>query len=437
MNKKSFFTILMNFTFFSLSSFANNNSELLKNSMELSRNGKWNEAIEILEKVINNHESNINEKCEAIYGISSANLKLENFDLSNKYLKKFDNECKTIKETWLINEVKKLKNEFELKDNNINEFFYDIKNDKSWEIEEPKKLGINEKGIKEHDVLCKESGADSCLVIYKGKIIFEKYYDSFSLPVYAMSSTKSITAIVLGILKDEKKFASIDEPVYKYIPEWNKQNKRKVAIKNLLTHTSGLENKLTSNHGVGSSNDKDTFVKSMELDYEPNKKFSYSNEGVQLLSPIMDKIAGEPIQDYAKKKLFDALELKKTKFHLDKYNHAWTYADLETTPREFAKLGLLMMNNGKYENKQIVSEEWIRELITPNNSLKNHGLLWWLYDKNIYGLNGYGTRGYLNTSMYIFPEKQLIVIRTQSKAKKNISKDYEPYAFWYFNRFFK
>jgi len=68
---------------------------------------------------------------------------------------------------------------------------------------------------------------------------------------------------------------------------------------------------------------------------------AYSNEGAQLLSPLLDAAAGEPIQDYA----FvgsSAAGMDHTRLHLDGKGHAWTYADAETNTRDLARLGLLI-----------------------------------------------------------------------------------------------
>ncbi|MEJ7616518.1 MAG: serine hydrolase domain-containing protein [Pyrinomonadaceae bacterium] len=57
---------------------------------------------------------------------------------------------------------------------------------------------------------------------------------------------------------------------------------------------------------------------------EPGTSWAYSNEGAQLLSPLLDKAAGEPIQDYARKRLFKPLGMQRTRLHLDEKKHAWT-----------------------------------------------------------------------------------------------------------------
>ena len=101
-----------------------------------------------------------------------------------------------------------------------------------------------------------------------------------------------------------------------------------------------------------------------------------------------------------------------TRLHLDTKNHAWTYADMETTPRDFARIGLLMLAKGVWQGKRILSEAWIERSTKPSQSLEpKYGLLWWLFDKP----EGYAALGHLDTDLFVFPDKDLIVVRMQSK----------------------
>lgn len=162
----------------------------------------------------------------------------------------------------------------------------------------------------------------------------------------------------------------------------------------------------------GNISDKNPFVIAEPLAFKPGTTWNYINEGVQLLPPILDQAAGEPIQEYARKRLFEPLGMRNTKLHLDSAGHAWTYADMETSARDFARIGMLMTNGGKWQDKRFVSQKWIDESVHPSQTFNsNYGLLWWRYEK----LNGYGAPGYLDTNLYVFPESNLIIICMQSK----------------------
>jgi hypothetical protein len=292
--------------------------------------------------------------------------------------------------------------------------------DNFWKVSSGEESGINKKFVKELEQLCKITEADSCLIIYKGKIISEYYSKNYHYPVYAMSSTKSVAGLLTGMLIDEGKIKSVKDKVYQYIPEWNSGNKKLVTIEHLLTHTAGFKRAWGKKDSVGYAMDKNTHVINFSLKYNPGTRFEYSNEAVQLLSPVLDKAAGEPIQDYARKKLFEPLGMSDTRLNVDSKGHAWTYADMITTPRDFARIGILLLNKGKWNNKQIISEKWLKESLKPSLFNKGYGYLWWLYPE----LKGFAALGYLDNNMYIFPEKELIIVRTQSPPEKNLDVNY-------------
>ena len=279
-----------------------------------------------------------------------------------------------------------------------------------WQTAAPASLGLNVAAVNNHRLLCQRSGADACLIIRRGKIVQGFYSTRYRLPMMAMSSTKSITGILVGMLIDDGKIKSIDEPVCTYISEWCAGPRSKVTLRHLLSMTSGLPRMYEE--GVASTNEKNEFVIKLPLATAPGAKWDYSNEGVQLLSPILDKAAGEAIQDYARKRLFEPLGMKETRLHLDAKQHAWTYADMETSARDFARIGMLMLNKGVWGKRQIVSRKWVEESTKPSQALKpGYGLLWWLYENP----HGFWAQGYLDTNLYVFPEQQLVIVRMQSK----------------------
>ncbi len=180
--------------------------------------------------------------------------------------------------------------------------------------------------------------------------------------------------------------------------------------------TSGLPRMRDS--GVGFVADKDAFVERLSPTVEPGTRWDYSNEGAQLLSPILDRAAGEPIQNYARTRLFEPLAMRDTRLHEDERHHAWTYADMETTPRDLAHIGLLMLHRGVWRGRRILSEAWIDASTRPSQRLHpEYGLLWWLHDDP----PGFAGHGHLDTDLHVFPALDLIVVRMQAKPLAGVA----------------
>jgi CubicO group peptidase (beta-lactamase class C family) len=179
--------------------------------------------------------------------------------------------------------------------------------------------------------------------------------------------------------------------------------------------TSGLKRRLGKEAGPDQSvgfapTDKNDFVLKLPLTYKPGERWEYSNEGVQLLSPLLDKAAGRPIQEYARDRLFKPVGMSRTRLKETAQGHAWTYADAETTLRNFARIGILMLNKGRWGDTQVVPEKWVRESTQPCPQNKSYGYLWWLLDDP----PGFATKGYKDTNCYVFPSLDLVVARMQN-----------------------
>ena len=393
---------------------------------ELNRNGQWEQAARLAQTfLISSEPKSPLERCGAYYGLAYAQSKLGRGEEARDTLAVYDKECGKLAGGGGVGEaITQLRAEMTAPPPPIAA----ATEDNFWQAVNPGSLGLNVKALELHGDLCTRTGADACLVIYKGKVVQERYYRTYQAPIMAMSSTKSVTGILVGMLIDDGKIKSIDEPVCSYIKEWCAGPKGKVTLRHLLTMTSGLPRMFSE--GVSSVGDKNPFVINLSLASAPGTKWDYSNEGVQLLSPILDKAAGEPIQEYARKRLFEPLGMRATRLHLDIEGHAWTYADMETTPRDFARLGVLMLNKGVWQGKRIVSESWVKQMTTPSQTLNpRYGMLWWLFDNP----KGYGAQGYLDTNLYVFPEKELIVVRMQAKPRAQ-QQPYEDEALTLFNQ---
>ncbi len=278
---------------------------------------------------------------------------------------------------------------------------------------------ISTEMLQRHRAICEETGADSCVISHRGRIVQEWYGPRYARPVYGMSTTKSVAGLLVGMLIGDGKIRTADQPVCEFEPTWCSGNRGLVTIRHLLAMTSGLPKR--SDSGVGVVHRKNQYVLGLTPTSEPGTTWAYSNEGVQLLSPVLSKAAGEPIQDYAKRRLFDPAGMKDTRLHV--FMEAWTYADMETTAHDLAQLGVLMLNKGRAGDRQVVPADWINASTTSSQSLQpDYGLLWWLHPE----VGAYAAHGHLDTHVHIIPRRELVVVRTQAKPVRGLHEgDYE------------
>lgn len=403
--------------------------------MELNRQGEWEQAAQLAERFLREGAGQPQpERCHARASLAFSQTMLGQKATALATLANFDKECGSLPaDNWLPGFAARIRKELALPPPSPNPMRGPrpsrIRYDEFWRTAEPAALGLDAEALRQHRALCERTGADACLVVYKGKIVQELYSARYREPLTAMSATKSVTGLLVGMLLDDGKVKSVDEPVCTYLKEWCEGRKGEVTLRHLLTMTSGLPDMRGASHGIGHVGDKNPYVIGLPLAHEPGTKWAYSNEGVQLLSPILDRAAGRPIQDYARARLFEPLGMPNTRLKTDMKGHAWTYGAMETTPRELARLGLLMLNKGLWEGRRVVSAEWVERSTTRSQGHENYGLLWWLYENP----RGYAALGYLNTNLYVFPERELVVVRMQDKPF-NQQYSYEQTALRLFRR---
>ncbi|HEX8674265.1 MAG TPA: serine hydrolase domain-containing protein, partial [Longimicrobium sp.] len=285
-----------------------------------------------------------------------------------------------------------------------------------WKVRDAAAAGLDTAALARHGELCRASGADACLVAYRGQIVQEWYGPEYRYPMPTMSSVKSWTGLLAGLLLADGKLGGLDEPVARWIPEWKAGAEAGVTLRHLLTMTSGLRRRWGRGAGdemVGATGDKNALVFSLPLDHAPGARWEYSNEGAQLLSPLLERAAGMPLQEYARRRLFAPLGMDSTSLRLDAAGHAWTYADARTTLRDFAKICQLALDGGRWNGVQVVPESWIRASVAPAPQNPEYGLLWWLGT----GPARFGTHGYLDTDCEAFPAWGLVVARMQSRPR--------------------
>jgi len=375
----------------------------------LNRTGRWAEAEEAcLQLLKQGSSSSAVERCQTRNSLVYARVRLGKLDDARAALKDFDEECGEVeKGSWLQRETSKLRQELGAVGGPDPQ-----RADDGWGVaDDPAKLGLNTAALDEHEKLCRDSGADACLVAYRGKIVQEWYGPEYREPMYTMSSMKSWTAILTGMLIADGKIGGVEDEVSKYVPQWKAGAAAGVRIEHLLNMTSGIEKGTNS---VGFASDKNAYVLGLGVTGKPGETWAYSNEGAQMLSPVLEQAAGQPLEQYAKERLFEPLKMIHTQLNLDAAGSPWTYADAKTTLRDFAKICELVRLGGEWDGKRIVSEDWLDKMLSPGEKNPTYGLLWWLMKEPL----SYDTRGHLSTDCYAMPELGLVVARMQSKEKK-------------------
>ncbi|CAF3605725.1 unnamed protein product [Adineta steineri] len=269
------------------------------------------------------------------------------------------------------------------------------------------------------------------VVLYDGKIIAERYAFNFSKnsKFLGWSMTKSIINALIGILVKDKKL-NIDNPAP--VPEWNNTNdpRHSITLKHLLTQTSGInfnedyysESDVTQM--LFSISDMTAFAASHPLKYKPGSECYYNSGTTNILSRIIRHTVGEnEYHSFPYKNLFSKLGMNDFIMEVDTSGTFVGSSYSWGTARDWARLGLLYLNNGFYNNQQILSHDWIKQSTTlaASNQYGEYGFHIWLNtgkynDSSIRKFPNVPTdmfyfSGFDGQSVFIIPSKKLVVVR--------------------------
>ena len=300
-----------------------------------------------------------------------------------------------------------------------------------WETGKPQEHGLEEKKLEElHDML-KGSETFSMLTVKDGVIVDEFYNDGYSadstFPFHSCS--KSVTGTLIGIALEQGYIDSIDDPISKYIKqaqELSDKRKGEITIRNLLTNESGLDWDEWNSYDVWnqfrSSPDWVEFILGRELVYDPGTHFTYSTGNTHLLSALLQSATGKNQLEYAREVLFDPLGMESVAWDADPQGITDGGNGIVMTPRDAARFGQMCLQNGVWQEKQIVLSEWLRESVTPKNSgyedlNGSYGYQWWMRDYKGYDM--YYAYGFGGQYIFIVPELDLVNVITGNNPSQS------------------
>ncbi|MFN5418659.1 MAG: serine hydrolase domain-containing protein [Flavobacteriia bacterium] len=299
-----------------------------------------------------------------------------------------------------------------------------------WNVSD-KKVELN----KYEEKVALEQETSSLIVIKNDTIIFEKYWGDHNQGTVSnsFSATKTFISLLVGIAIEEGKIKSLDEPVSTYLKSFKEKGKDKITVRHLLMMASGLDweesgkNPLSENAESYYGTDLWGLVNRQKAISKPGVNFNYQSGNSQLLGYIIEKATNQDLSKYAYEKIWSQIGTEHDAlWSLDKENgDEKAFCCLYGTSRDFARLGRLILNKGKWNGKQIVSEKYMQEMFA-NPEMKTeenipnyrYGLHIWTYlgEKNPV----YYCRGILGQYIISIPAENLVIVRTGMKRMKNI-----------------
>jgi CubicO group peptidase (beta-lactamase class C family) len=320
------------------------------------------------------------------------------------------------------------------------------------------------------DTSLAHSNSFSFLVIRNDSILYENYWEGVNeetlLPTFSVA--KSFVSTLIAIAVKDGKIKNLNEPVTNYIPELLKSDKRffSVTIQHLLDMRSGIKNNedyynpTSDVLKMGFGNNIWALIKKLKIEKPPGE-FDYKSVNTQLLAIVLERATGKKTQEYIQEKLWQPLGMESyATWNIDskKRRMVRAFCCINAITRDYAKLGRLFLKNGNWNGTQLLPEAWVTATTHIDSMVYSQGYKnqWWsneysysfkdslealsflkktphcestiyVYNRKenkekgitakksflVYYLKPmYHAEGLLGQYIYVYPKKNLIIVRT-------------------------
>lgn len=307
-----------------------------------------------------------------------------------------------------------------------------------WEIAEPAAVGLDANIL---DALTAKIGnnelgkVSSVVVIKDGKLAYEAYFRGMDANTAHLnySVTKSISAMAIGILFDDSEITDLDVPILSFYPDYPltalsnpDARKESISLRQTLQMRAGFEwDELgipytsVANPAVEIVGTADwiKYVLDKPVANDPGVRFAYNSGCTMLLSGVIKQLTGKTASAYTKEKLLDRLEITNYSWQEGPMDISNTGFGISLRPRDMAKIGFLMLNDGVWEGRRLLSGRWISasfESYTQFQGGYGYGYQWW---NKTFTINGQEkvipyAHGYGDQLIYVIEDLNMVVVLT-------------------------
>jgi CubicO group peptidase (beta-lactamase class C family) len=287
----------------------------------------------------------------------------------------------------------------------------------------------------------------SVLIVKDQKLVYEKYFQGYKYDYRAeglkgeliqfdketthntASATKSVTGLLVGLAIDKGFIEDSNSKIFSFFPAYSKLNdsvKERITVANLLTMRSGLkwneqdvfyteaENDIVQ---LFITSDPIEFILSKPTIHEPGTNWYYNGGGTNLLGEIIHQSSQLKLDEFGEMYLFEPLGIDGYEWGSIKPDLIYASGDMKLKPRDMAKLGQLVLDEGKWNGNQVVSSKWIREMTEHSvvfSQTSGYAYHWWVqtYKSGSENIISIYADGWGGQRIMVFPTINMVVVFT-------------------------
>lgn len=284
------------------------------------------------------------------------------------------------------------------------------------------------------------TNSTSLLIAHNGVLQLEKYWKGASAetPVDSFSMHKTVVALLIGIAIADGHIGGIDDRLSLYLDEWDGDARGEITIRQLLEMNSGFEpmqfpkNPFSRHVRRQVGTDLAQTALGFPLVDKPGSVFNYNGLNPTLLVMILERATGRRYADYLSEKLWQPLGNGDAAVWLDRPGGlARGATSLFAVPRDWLRIGHLLLNRGRAGDRQVVPADWIEQMTTPSATNPLYGFLIWISSKyterrSLDAFQGFSAHAgepfladdiiYLDglggQRVYVIPSRNLVIVRS-------------------------
>lgn len=285
-----------------------------------------------------------------------------------------------------------------------------------------------------HEFL-EKSASNALLVIKDGRLVHETYRNGSdeTTRFISFSMAKSFVGTLIGLALSEGKIKSLDDKVTDYLPEMRDSGYADASIRDLLLMRSGVDwlevykfdsdTQLTQVHDNSLVSYRYRFcdyaANESKPAAKPGEKFNYSTLDTSVLGCILEKAVGMTGSQYMSEKLWEPAGMERDGFWImdgpDSVGREFFGGGLNATLRDYGRFGLMMLNEGMANGKQVVPAAWVKEATVPeggnepaaNSEALGYKYQWWILPNS----DAYMAIGLHNQFIYIDPKNNTVIVK--------------------------
>lgn len=273
------------------------------------------------------------------------------------------------------------------------------------------------------DAYMADQRASALLIVQDGKIRFERYGLDFGPEGRwtSFSVAKSVTSTLVGAAIRDGHIRSIEDKVSDYIPDLQGSPYDNVTIRQLLTMTSGVQwNEdyadpksdvaMFNNHEPAPGVDATvSYMRQLPAEAEPGSKWVYKTGETNLIGVLVSSATGKNLSEYLSEKIWKPFGMEQdASWILGATGQEISGCCMQATVRDYARIGLFMLNGGVVDGESILPDGWIEDATTNQVGTARpgygYGYQWWTLDDG-----AYLARGIFGQGIFIDPQRRLVI----------------------------